>query len=196
MSLLKITTNVDNMVSNLTALADNINGAEYGLAREAFRDIAGMLRASLQENFLAQDFVPPSEATLDYERRKGLDTRGLFSSGAAFRNLRTASGSTWAKAMRGEEWYIFLHDRGVGYSYWSVDGRGGGRALPGRKGRKKGAWRTRARAGTRWREGNAGVTRFPERHAFFINSGAESSILSRIDLFLQSACDEVSSGAA
>jgi hypothetical protein len=124
----------------------------------------------------AQAFVPNTEATRAYKQREGLDSRVLFASGKTYAGLDGASGSTWAKAMRGmDEWYIFLHNAGKGYGNWSRDDR-----ITNTNSTKR-----------RKSVAKPGLSMFPKRQAFHITDSARGSILNRLELFYQTLLDEV-----
>ena len=144
--------NTGPLSADLTAAAEHLRGSAYGPAAAAFKEIRDILRTGVKEN-LNGAFTPLSQVTLDYKARMG-------------------------RAQRGQnEWYIFLHDRGKGYSYWSVDGK--------RKANKTGARRDK-------RERNRpGTTQFPERRSFYINAAAETASVARYNTLLQTICDEV-----
>lgn len=170
MSLLRIDTNAEDFAAELQKVASVLEGAPYGLASAAFKDVRDLLMQDVRSVMTAQGFVPNTEATRAIKARKGLDSRVLFATGNTYAGLDGASGGTWAKAMRGlNEWYIFLHNQGKGEANWSRDDRG----TP-----KK-------------RTGTPGVTRFPQRQAFQITGSARGSILNRLELFYQELVDEV-----
>ena len=133
--------------------------------------------AGVKEN-LNGAFTPLSPVTLEYKARMGMDSRTLHASGNTAAGIDGKYGATWARAQRGsEEWYIFLHDRGKGYSFWSVDGKRKSNKTGGRN-----AKRERNRPGT---------TQFPERRSFYINAVAETASVARYNTLLQTICDEV-----
>ena len=115
----------------------------------------------------------------------------VLSMGITGYGLVNPQGATWAKALRGQtEWWMFLHDKGAGYGPWSREGWGRTKS-----GQRKAGWKRRHRNA----DDNppvAGVTKFPARPVFYITGSTEERVLDRIDLFLQSACDEVADGAA
>lgn len=165
------------LAADIEAAAAHLAGAPYGPSAAAFKDIRDILIGGLKEN-MSGAFTPLAAATVEYKSRKGLDSRPLHASGNTEAGLDGRSGGTWARAQRGsEEWYIFLHDRGKGYSYWSVDGRRKADA-----GGTKKARRERNRPGT---------TKFPERRTFYINAGAESASVQRYTTLLQTIVGEV-----
>jgi len=190
-SLLKIDTNAFGIAAGVENLSEQLMAQYYGPARDAFRDVRDLLMENVRSNWLAGGFTPNTEVTTAYKQRKGLDSRTLFASGSSFAGIDGYSGATWARAARGEtEWWMFLHDKGAGYGPWSREGWGRTKA-----GERKAGWKRRHRKADE-NPAVAGVTKFPARPVFFITGGTEEAVLSRIDLFLQSACDEVSSGAA
>lgn len=184
---LVLKSNAHALAADINDLADHLQGVNYGKARDAMSEIADMLVGSVRETMLSQAFTPLSPVTVEYKQRKGLDSRILFASGRAFAGLVGHSGATWARAYRGlDDWWMFLHDKGVGVAQWSREGED----------RSGAAAKRRHRNRKQMSEGRIpltqlGYTRFPKRQMFVITAGAETSILSRYDLFLQTACDEV-----
>lgn len=169
--------NTGPLSADLTAAAEHLRGSAYGPAAAAFKEIRDILRTGVKEN-LNGAFTPLSQVTLDYKARMGLDSRTLHASGNTAAGIDGKSGATWARAQRGRnEWYIFLHDRGKGYSFWSVDG--------GRRGNRTGARKQR-------RERNRpGTTQFPERRAFYINAAAKDAAIGRYTTLLETLLGEV-----
>ncbi len=167
MSFLKITSNVDNLTANLEVLSKEVASGTYAEGREAFRDIRDLLMAGLKSNISTFSGAPLSQVTLDYKAREGFDSRPLVASGNTLAGIDGRYGGNFAKAMRGErEWYIFLHDRGRGYSFWSVDGA--------RRSNKKGTRKAK-------RERNRpGTTAFPERRTFYIPNSVQGAVVSRL----------------
>lgn len=173
--LLSLKENAGPLAADLTAAADRLSGAPYGATSAAFKEIRDILMAGVSTN-MDGSFVPLSRVTLDYKARKGFDSRPLHASGNTRAGLDGKHGATWAKAQRGSaEWYIFLHDRGRGYSHWSVEGRG--KASGSRRDRRNAA--------------RPGATKFPERQIFFINSATESAAITRYTDLLQEIADGV-----
>jgi phage gpG-like protein len=191
-TLLRLTANSDELAADIENLAEWIQGVSYGKADEAMSEIATMLAGSVRDTMLAQDFVPNSEVTTAYKQRKGLDPRVMFATGNTFARIDPRHGSTWARVYRGwEEWFAFLHDKGVGVAHWSREGTERARAGKTRRHRDR----------KQFSEGripltHMGLTRFPKRPIFVLRPEVESAILERWERFLQSACDEVNSGAA
>jgi len=165
------------LAADIEAAAANLAGAPYGPSAAAFKEIRDILIAGLKKN-MSGAFAPLSPVTLAYKARQGMDARPLHASGNTEAGLDGKSGGTWARAQRGSaEWYIFLHDRGKGYSYWSVDGK--------RKADKVGSRQSK-------RDRNRpGTTKFPERRTFYINGETEGSVMTRYQTLLQTICDEV-----
>ena len=174
---LSLKDNTGPLAADISAAADHLRGSQYGPAAAAFKDIRDILISGLRTNFSGA-FTALSPATLEYKSRKGFDSRPLHASGNTVAGLDGMSGATWAKAQRGSaEWYIFLHDRGKGYSYWSVDGK--------RKANKVGSRQSK-------RDRNRpGTTKFPERRTFYINAGAEGATISRYTTLLETILGEV-----
>lgn len=165
------------LAADIEAAAANLAGAPYGPSAAAFREIRDILIAGLKEN-MGGAFTPLSPVTLEYKSRQGMSSRPLHATGNTEAGLDGRSGSTWARAQRGSaEWYIFLHDRGKGYSYWSVDGK--------RKADSSGSRQSKRN------RNRPGTTPFPVRRSFYINSGTESAVLNRYQTLLQTICDEV-----
>ena len=191
MTLLRVDTNAFGLAAGVENLAEHLVAQDYGPARETFREVRDMLIENVQSNWLAGGFTPLTETTRAYKEREGLDPRTLFASGSSFAGIDGAYGATWAKALRGQtEWWMFLHDKGAGYGPWSREGWGRTKS-----GQRKAGWKRRHRNA----DDNppvAGVTKFPARPVFYITGSTEERVLDRIDLFLQSACDEVADGAA
>lgn len=180
--LVNIESNAEALAAGLTRLGERISGADSKLAGEAFKDVRDLLMENVRSNWTAGNFAPLSPVTVEYKRRKGLDSRTLFASGSSFAGIDGRYGTSWAKAMRGQaEWWTFLHDKGRGYGPWSQEGRG------------KGTSKRRHRAGN---EPAAGVTKFPARPVFFITDSTRGAVLDRVELFLQTACDEVGNASA
>lgn len=190
--ILHIDTNAHALGARLEALGSNLRDVNYGLARDAMADVAQYLVSSVQTTMLSQQFRPLSEVTTEYKRRKGLDPRILFATGRAFAGIEGDHGGTWAKAYRGrDDWWMFLHDRGVGVAHWSREGTARAGASKARRHRDR-----KQMSEGRVPLAQAGLTRFPERQMFVITPGAQTAILNRIELFLQAACDEVGNAAA
>jgi hypothetical protein len=175
--LLSLKDNSGPLAADITAVAEQLRGAQYGPASAAFKDIRDILIAGLRTN-LDGPFTPLSPVTRAFKAREGMDARTLHASGNTAAGLDGKFGGTWARAQRGsEEWYIFLHDRGKGYSYWTVDGR--------RKANTTGTRRAK-------RERNRpGTTQFPERRAFYINESAAAASISRYKTLLETILDGV-----
>jgi len=173
---LDLRTNAGPLGADIETLAEHLKGAPYGPTRDAFRDIRDVLMASVRTN-MSGALTPLSKVTLDYKARKGLDSRVLHASGNTAAGLDGKFGATWAKAQRGQnEWYIFLHDRGKGFSHWSVEGRG------------------EPRAGSRQQRRDAarpGATKFPERRVFFINESARGAVIARYNALVSTLLGEV-----
>lgn len=167
MSILRIQSNVDNLTANLEVLSKEVASGTYAEGVAAFRDIRDILMAGLKTNIGSFAGTPLSPVTREYKARKGLDSRPLVASGNTMAGIDGRYGGNFAKAMRGErEWYIFLHDRGRGYSFWSVDGA--------RRSNKTGTRKAR-------RERNRpGTTPFPERRTFVITPDVQSKVVSRL----------------
>lgn len=176
-NFLSLKDNSGPLAADIEAAAAHLAGAPYGPSAAAFKEIRDILIDSLREN-MNKALAPLSPVTLEYKGRQGMDSRTLHATGNTAAGLDGRSGATWARAQRGNaEWYIFLHDRGKGYSYWTVDGR--------RKANKSGSRQSK-------RDRNRpGTTKFPERRAFFINAGAQSAVVDRYQTLLQTICDEV-----
>lgn len=174
---LSLKDNTGELAAGLENAAEHLRGANYGQASAAFRDIRDILLGGLRDNF-SGSFTALSPVTREYKARVGLDSRTLHASGNTAAGIDGKSGATWARAQRGRnEWYIFLHDRGKGYSFWSVDG--------GRRGNRTGARKQR-------RERNRpGTTQFPERRAFYINAAAKDAAIGRYTTLLETLLGEV-----
>ena len=82
--------------------------------RPVMERIGAKLIALLQRNVTSRDFLPDTAETLEKKRRAGAGARPLTWSGKAAANLRVRSKAHFARAFRGEEWYMFLHDLGAG----------------------------------------------------------------------------------
>lgn len=165
------------LAADLEAASAHLAGAPYGPSAAAFKEISDILIDSLRDN-MNKALTPLSPVTLEYKGRMGMDSRTLHATGNTAAGLDGRSGATWARAQRGNaEWYIFLHDRGKGYSYWSVDGR--------RKADTSGSRQSKRN------RNRPGTTKFPERRAFFINASAASAATGRYHTLLQTICDEV-----
>ena len=151
----------------MEAVAESMAGGNYAEARAAFKDIRDILMTGIRENVAS---VGPalSPITTEYKSRKGFNSEPLNESGNFLAGLDGTYGSRFAKASRGvNEWYIFLHDRGKGYSNWSHDDRATGTA----KRRRKSA-------------AERGTTRYPARRVFFMSASSRSAILDRFDAWL------------
>lgn len=169
--------NTGPLAADIEAAAKHLEGAPYGPSAAAFKEIRDILIGGLREN-MNGSFTALSPVTLEYKARNGLDARPLHASGNTAAGLDGKSGGTWARAQRGSaEWYIFLHDRGKGYSYWSVDGR--------RKADNSGSRQSKRN------RNRPGTTKFPERRSFYINGSTESAVISRYQTLLQTIVDEV-----
>lgn len=172
-------TNAEDFAAELAKVAATLQGAPYGPASAAFKDIRDLLIQDVRSVMTAQAFVPNTKVTKEVKARMGLDSRVLFASGNTYARLDGASGATWAKAMRGSnEWYIFLHNEGKGTANWTRDDRVG-RSDP------HGTRRHRKSTAT------PGMRVFPQRQAFQITESTRGSILNRLDLFYQELVDEV-----
>lgn len=169
MSTFKITSNVSSFAAKLEATAEGLAGGNYAEARAAFKDMRDILMSGVRENVGS---VGPalSHVTSEYKARVGFNSEVLNASGNFLAGLDGSYGSRFAKVSRGErEWYIFLHDRGRGFSNWTVDGTV-----------RKAVVATRRRKPS----GRPGVTRFPERRVFFISSATDTALLNRYHDFL------------
>ena len=178
MSLLKVTSNVDSLSASVEVLAKEMASGTYAEGREAFKEVRDILMSGLKDNISTFSGVPLADATKEYKARKGLDPRPLVASGNTLAGIDGRHGGNFAKAMRGSaEWYIFLHDRGRGYSYWSVDGR-------------RRANTTGARTARRERN-RPGTTAFPERRVFLITAGMQQQSIDALERGIQKRLDRV-----
>ncbi len=176
MSVLRLKENSAALAAGIENAAEILRGKPFGPSASAFKDIRDILMSGVRTNMTGA-FTALSPVTLEYKARKGYDSRPLHASGNLAAGLDGKSGATWAKALRGQnEWYAFLHDRGKGFSHWSVEGRGG-KQIGSRRQRRDAA--------------RPGATKFPERRFFYISGGVESSVISRYNALLETVLDEV-----
>lgn len=196
---LALNSNAEELTKGLEEFADTMRGldyASYGAAKAAFRDIRDILMASARQGIVSGKFAPLSEVTVEYKERKGLRSAPLQATGNLLAGLDGISGGTWAKALRGtNEWYAFLHDRGRGFSNWSVEDRAGKRdaswyATSGRYGKKR--WRFSRK---KYKEAaKPGSTQFPQRQFMVITESARASIIDRYQRMLSEALDHLPKG--
>ena len=93
---------------------------------EVMGDIADRMVLFIQENIRTGDFTPLLPETVERRRYPFLPAGGLgarmavggsrplVASGALAAGIAPRSKAGYAAAQRGEEWYGFLHDRGIG----------------------------------------------------------------------------------
>ena len=196
---LALDSNAEELSKGLEEFADTMRGLDYvasGLARQAFSDISDILLDSAASNIKSGAFAPLSPVTLAYKGREGMRSEPLQASGNLLAGLDRKSGNTWARLERGQaEWYAFLHDRGRGFSFWSVEGHAEKQA---------GAWHeTSGRYGKkRWRYSRKGFaeaakpgsTKFPVRQFMTINEGARVKIIARYEQLLEEALARLPKG--
>lgn len=168
--------------------------------RPAFKEIAARLHdAVLRQMTMAQP--ANSEATQDRKawgpiRRSGnhgatgSGTGVLYSSGNSRANLQERSTDVSAAVKRGEaEWWLFLHDRGKGYGFWSQEGK-----------RVKGMAKRKKKTGKSDREDvreieRAGATPLPQRQFMTIDAGDEAWAMDRISTAVEDSMRRAIDGA-
>lgn len=169
--------------------------------RPAFKEIATRLHdAVLRQMTMAHPLN--SEATTERKawgpiRRSGRHgatgsgTAVLFSSGNSRANLQERSTDVSAAVKRGEvEWWLFLHDRGKGYGFWSQEGK-----------RVKGISKRKKKTGKSDREAvreieRAGATPLPQRQFMTIDPGDEAWAMERISQAVEDSMRRAADGAS
>jgi phage gpG-like protein len=196
---LALNSNAQELEDGLREFGDTMRGLDYvsaGLAKAAFKDIRDILMVSARTNITSGAFAALSPVTTEFKARKGLRSEVLQATGNLLAGLDGVSGNTWAKVLRGQaEWYAFLHDRGKGFSEFSVEGRDA---------KKSGAWyETSGRYGKkRWRYSSKsygeaarpGATKFPQRQFMLINDAARAQIIARYEQLLDEALSRLPKG--
>lgn len=177
--------------------------------RPAFREIAERLGASIEKHFFStradseetserKGWGPIKRSTGrgSHHGTTGSNPATMFSSGNTFAHLQQRSTDVSAAVKRGNmEWYLFLHDRGKGYAYWTVDNRV---ARVERKGKraKKGSRSMTSREGQRGRERNSGSVTFPQRRVMFIDPADEAWAIDRITQAVDDSLQRTADGSA
>lgn len=149
--------------------------------RPAFQEIVAMVGSGIRVRFRSAS--PPDSP--DTRERKdwgpikrsgkfgatGSLTGTLFSSGQTFAQIEERSTDVSAAVKNAAvNYWMWMHERGKGYSYWTIAGRKGG----GKK-RTKGARDTK-----RASERKGATTTYPERSIFFLTSTEQTFAVNRI----------------
>lgn len=167
--------------------------------RPAFREIAEKLGAGVESRFHSAQADSPET----YERKSwgsihrsgnhgasGSMTSSMFSSGNSFARLQQRSTDVSAAVKRGtQEWWLFLHDRGKGYAYWTVDDANTRKS---RAKRKVVGTREQKRAAER----RSGVVTYPARPIFYITAAEEAWALDRVTKAVDDSLQRTADGSA
>ena len=165
--------------------------------RPAFLEIVQRMGAAVRAQFLS--VAPPSPETAkrkawgpikrstkggSYHGSTGSMSGTMQSSGDSLRNFEERSTDVSAAVKAGKyEWYLWEHNLGKGYAYWTVDNRAprtGRVNEAGRKRSHKGSHSTSGREANRGRERNAGTVTYPRREFMTIPAAIESWAVERI----------------
>ena len=121
LGMVKVSIESANVVQDMEVLSQHLTDDSRPM-----RIIADRMVAMVRENILTGDFAPLLPETIERRKyawspSKGYGarpaTRGgqpLVASGALVSGIQPRSKAGYAAAQRGDEWYGFLHDRGIG----------------------------------------------------------------------------------